>query len=98
MAIDDDDDSSELKKKLPVAQSLKVTAKDISDYYTKAEYTSFMKPKAGKEKKMRRVRKKEEEVDPLEGVEDFPTGTEGEQTCYSLSPLLLFLFYFSFSA
>ena len=60
----------ELRKKLPIAQSLKITAKDVSDYYTKAEYTSFAKPKSGKEKKMRKVRKVEEDVDPLEGVED----------------------------
>jgi transposase len=72
-----DDDVSDLTKKRPVAQSLKVTAKDISDYYTKAEYTSFTKPKSGKEKKLRRVRKKEEETDPLEGIDDSGSATDG---------------------
>ena len=79
----DDGNSSLIDSKKPIAQSLKVTAKAISDYYTKAEYTSFMKPKANKEKKLRKVRKKEEDVDLLEGIEDVPlgggagTGTEG---------------------
>mmetsp|Transcript_20069 Transcript_20069/g.19362 ORF Transcript_20069/g.19362 Transcript_20069/m.19362 type:complete len:899 (+) Transcript_20069:153-2849(+) len=42
-------------------QSLMIQAKEISDYYTKAEYTSFTKSKGdGKEKKKRKVRKKEE--------------------------------------
>ena len=79
MQVDDDD--SDLTKKRPVAQSLKVTAKDISDYYTKAEYTSFTKPKSGKEKKLRRVRKKEEDLDPLEGLEDV-SATDGRQALH----------------
>ena len=49
----------ELRGKLPIAQSLKITAKDVSDYYTKAEYKSFAKPKIGKEKKMRKEGKEE---------------------------------------
>jgi hypothetical protein len=72
--MDIDGDTTIVNSKLPVAQSLKVTAKAISDYYTKAEYTSFMKPKGGKEKKLRKVRKKDEEVDLLEGIEDVPSG------------------------
>ena len=78
MQVDEDD--SDLTKKRPIAQSLKVTAKDISDYYTKAEYTSFTKPKSGKEKKLRRVRKKEEDADPLEGLEDSASATGGACT------------------
>jgi hypothetical protein len=91
MQVDEDD--SDLTKKRPVAQSLKVTAKDISDYYTKAEYTSFTKPKSGKEKKLRRVRKKEEEVDPLEGIEDSGSATDGAlalQTAFLPSSSSLF--------
>ena len=72
--MDIDGDSTILNSKLPIAQSLKVTAKAISDYYTKAEYTSFMKPKGGKEKKLRKVRKKEEEIDLPEGIDDVPPG------------------------
>ena len=83
--MDVDGDTTIINSKLPIAQSLKVTAKAISDYYTKAEYTSFMKPKGGKEKKLRKVRKKEEDVDLLEGIEDVPsgdgkgTGTQGSR-------------------
>ena len=61
----DDGNSSMIDSKKPIAQSLKVTAKAISDYYTKAEYTSFMKQKANKEKKLRKVRKKEEDLRQL---------------------------------
>ena len=60
----------------PIPQSLRVIAKDVSDYYTKAEYTAFLKPKSGKEKKMRRKRK-EEEIDPLEGLLEMSTNNEG---------------------
>ena len=72
--MDIDGDSSIINGKQPIAQSLKVTAKAISDYYTKAEYTSFMKPKGSKEKKLRKVRKKEEDLDLLDGIEDVPSG------------------------
>lgn len=92
MQVDEDD--SDLTKKRPVAQSLKVTAKDISDYYTKAEYTSFTKPKSGKEKKLRRVRKKEEDVDPLEGLEDSASATGGACTVNTEFTPRLFLPFF----
>ena len=76
--IDNEIDST---KKVPIPQSLRVSAKDVSDYYTKAEYTAFMKPKSGKEKKLRRKKKEVEEVeaDPLEAVEDFSASNEGEE-------------------
>ena len=99
--MDIDGDTSVVSSKLPIAQSLKVTAKAISDYYTKAEYTSFMKPKASKEKKLRKVRKKEEEVDLLEGIEDVSSGavngtvngTEGNSILngHELNPLCVLL-------
>lgn len=77
MDLDQDGEGDwEEKKKISVPQSLRVSAKDISDYYTKAEYTAFLKPKSGKEKKMRKKRR-EEEVDPLEGLEDLNTSNEG---------------------
>ena len=67
-------DNEDVKK--PVPQSLRITAKEVSDYYTKAEYTAFMKPKSGKEKKMRR-KKKEEDLEPLEELEDSGAGADG---------------------
>ena len=72
----DVDESKVQKEDNPIPQSLRVIAKDVSDYYTKAEYTAFLKPKNGKEKKMRRKRK-EEEVDPLEGLLEMSTSNEG---------------------
>ena len=72
----DVDESKVQKEDNPIPQSLRVIAKDVSDYYTKAEYTAFLKPKSGKEKKMRRKRK-EEEVDPLEGLLEMSTSNEG---------------------
>jgi U4/U6.U5 tri-snRNP-associated protein 1 len=53
--------SGEVIESKKTHQSLLIQAKEISDYYTKAEYTSFTKSKGdGKEKKKRKVRKKEE--------------------------------------
>ena len=97
MMMPEDEATLELRKKLPVAQSLKITAKDVSDYYTKAEYTSFAKPKSGKEKKMRRVRKVEEEVDPLEGIEDDSSGSAGKRSIQVMmrimSSVIIFFIY-----
>ena len=95
------DNEIDSTKKLPIPQSLRVSAKDVSDYYTKAEYTAFMKPKSGKEKKLRRKKKEVEEVeaDPLQAVEDFSANNEGEEiglfycgVCFVLFCFVLFCF------
>ena len=89
-----DKNGDEITKTLPVPQSLRISAKEVSDYYTKAEYTAFMKPKSGKEKKMRR--KKKEEIEPLEELED-GAGAEGGSTVLIKITLLFSSFnFFSF--
>ena len=55
----------ETKKAIP--QSLRVEAKEIRDFYTKTEYTSFVKPnKSGKEKKRKLRKKSAEDVDDVD--------------------------------
>ena len=78
-------DNEDVKK--PVPQSLRITAKEVSDYYTKAEYTAFMKPKSGKEKKMRRKKKEEGRDDGL-CVKALHTRHAGAETNRSLRSVM----------
>ena len=64
----------ETKKAIP--QSLRVEAKEISDFYTKTEYTSFAKPnKSGKEKKRKLRKKTAEDVDDVDIKDILGDGT-----------------------
>jgi len=58
----------------PTLQSLRVEKKELTDYYTKSEFSAFSKPK--KEKKRRKIRKKVEieDVEGEEGVADREKG------------------------
>ena len=59
--------STTIETKKAIPQSLRVEAKEISDFYTKTEYTSFVKPnKSGKEKKRKLRKKTTEDVDDVD--------------------------------